>query len=113
MKRLLPFLRLDFLATSALDREVISLLRLAETVDSDDWVLEETPIKLPAPKGMDARSQRRWLSGRLRKELLLADTERRIREAEATIAKLKEQYAKDRDAWEKQKAAEAERAKTK
>ena len=83
------------------------------TQRSDDWVLEETPIKLPAPKGMDARSQRRWLSGRLRKELLLADTERRIREAEATIAKLKEQYAKDRDAWEKQKAAEAERAKTK
>ena len=81
------------------------------TQRSDDWVLEETPIKLPTPKGMDARSARRWLSGRLRKELTLADTERRIREAETTIAKLKEQYAKDRAAWEKQKAAEAERAK--
>jgi len=83
------------------------------TQRSDDWVLEETPIKLPTPKGMDARSQRRYLSGRLRKELALADTERRIREAEATIAELKEQYAKDKAAWDKQKAAEAERAKTK
>jgi sialate O-acetylesterase len=81
------------------------------TQRSDDWVLEETPIKLPTPKGMDARSQRRWLSGRLRKELVLTDTERRIREAEATIAALKEQYAKDKAAWDKQKAAEAERAK--
>ena len=81
------------------------------TQRSDDWILEETPIKLPTPKGMDARSQRRWLSGRLRKELTLADTERRIREAEETIAELKEQYAKDKAAWDKQKAAEAERAK--
>ncbi|MBL7222909.1 MAG: hypothetical protein ISS72_03555 [Candidatus Brocadiae bacterium] len=81
------------------------------TQRSDDWVLEETPVKLPTPKGMDARSQRRWLSGRLRKELGLADTERRIREAEATIAELKEQYAKDKAAWDKQKATEAERAK--
>jgi len=81
------------------------------TQRSDDWVLEETPIKLPTPKGMDARSARRWLSGRLRKELTLADVERRIREAEATIAELKEQYAKDKAAWDRQKAAEAERAK--
>jgi len=83
------------------------------TQRSDDWVLEETPIKLPTPKGMDAASARRWLSGRLRKELALADTERRIREAEATIAELKEQYAKDKAAWDKQKATEAERAKAK
>jgi len=83
------------------------------TQRSDDWVLEETPIKLPTPEGMDAGSQRRWLSGRLRKELSLADTERRLREAEATTAELKEQYAKDKAAWDKQKAAEAERAKTK
>lgn len=81
------------------------------TQRSDDWILEETPIKLPTPKGMDAGSARRWVSGRLRKELTLADTERRIREAEATIAELKEQYAKDKAAWDKQKAAEAERAK--
>ena len=81
------------------------------TQRSDDWRLEETPIKLPVPKGMDARSARRYLSGRLRKELRLADTERRIKEAEATIAELKEQYTRDKTAWEKQKAAEAERAK--
>jgi len=79
------------------------------TQRSDDWRLEETPIKLRVPKGMDAASARRYLSGRLRKELTLADTERRIKEAEATIAELKKQYAKDRTAWEEQKAAEAKR----
>jgi len=81
------------------------------TQRTDDWLLEETPVKLPTPKGMDARSQRRWLSGRIKKELILADTERRIREAEATIADLKEQYEKDRAAWEAQKKKEAEQAK--
>jgi sialate O-acetylesterase len=80
------------------------------TQRSDNWRLEETPIKLPIPKGMDTVSARRYLTGRLRKELKLADTERRIKEAEATIAKLKEQYAKDRAAWEEQKVAEAKRA---
>ncbi len=81
------------------------------TQRSDDWLLEETPIKLPPPPGMDARSVRRWLSGRLRKELALIDLDRRIRQAEATIAELKDRYAKDKAAWEKQKAAEAERHK--
>jgi len=80
------------------------------TQRSDDWRLEETPIKLPVPQGMDAASARRYLAGRLRKELTLADTERRIEDAEATIAELKEQYTKDRAAWEKQKATEAKRA---
>jgi sialate O-acetylesterase len=80
------------------------------TQRSDNWRLEETPIKLPVPKGMDTASARRYLAGRLRKELTLADTERRIKEAEATIVELKEQYAKDKTAWEEQKAAEAKRA---
>jgi len=77
------------------------------TQRSDDWRLEQTPIKLAVPKGMDAASARRHLAGRLRKELTLTDTERRIKEAEATIAELKEQYTKDRAAWEQQKAVEA------
>jgi len=80
------------------------------TQRSDGWRLEETPIKLPVPQGMDAASARRHLAGRLRKELTLADTERRIEEAEATIAELKEQYIKEKAAWEEQKAAEAKRA---
>ena len=81
------------------------------TQRSDEWVLEETPIKLPVPKGLDARSRLRWLAGRLKRELALADMERRVREAEATLAKLKDRFAKEKAAWEKQKAAEAERAK--
>ncbi len=80
------------------------------TQRSDDWRLEETPIKLPVPKDMDAASTRRYLAGRLRKELRLIDTKRRIEEAKRTIAQLKDQYDKDKAAWEKQKAAEAKRA---
>ena len=66
---------------------------------------------LPTPQDMDAQSKRRHLSGRLRRELLLNDTERRIRQAEATIEALKEQYEKDKAAWDKQKASESERYK--
>ena len=79
------------------------------TQRSDDWLPEETPITFPVPAGMDERSQARQRNNKIRKELQLADTERRIREAEATIEELKEQYAADREAWEKSKAKEAER----
>ncbi|MFT6178000.1 MAG: sialate O-acetylesterase [Akkermansiaceae bacterium] len=80
------------------------------TQRSDDWVMEETPITFPVPEGMDERSKSRHLSGRIRKELELADTERRIKEAEATIAELKETFLADKEAWEKSKAKEAARA---
>lgn len=80
------------------------------TQRSDDWVMEETPITFPVPEGMDDRSKRRHLSGRIRKELALADTERQIKEAEATLAELKEKFLADKEAWEKSKAKEAERA---
>jgi sialate O-acetylesterase len=80
------------------------------TQRSDDWVLEETPISFPVPEGMDDSSKRRYLSGRIGKELELADRERRIKEAEATVAGLKEKFLEDKKAWEAGKAKEAERA---
>jgi sialate O-acetylesterase len=79
------------------------------TQRSDDWILEETPVKFPAPQGMLEKDAARQVRGKIVKELELDDTERRIKEAEATIARLKEQFTKDKQAWEKKKAADAEK----
>lgn len=79
------------------------------TQRSDDWVLEETPVKFPAPQGMPERDVARQARGKIAKELELDDTGRRIKEAEATIAKLKEPFEKAKSDWEKRKAAEAEK----
>lgn len=81
------------------------------TQRSDDWLLEETPITIPVPSDMDPNSQDRYVRTRLTKELQLNDTERQIQEAEETLARLKEQYIADREAWEKTKATEAERVR--
>jgi len=81
------------------------------TQRSDDWILEETPVKFPTPQGMTEKDASRYVRGRIQKELELGDTDRRIKEAEAAIAKLKEQFTKDKSAWEKKKASEAEKLK--
>lgn len=81
------------------------------TQRSDDWLPEETPIKFPVPPGMDNKSQSRHVSGRIKKELELGDIERRILEAEASIEDLKDKFVADKEAWEKSKAAEAERVR--
>lgn len=78
---------------------------------SDDWILEETPVKFPAPPGMAAKDAARPQRAQILKELELDDTERRIKEAEATITSLKEKYTKDKQAWEAKKAADAEKVK--
>jgi sialate O-acetylesterase len=56
---------------------------------SDNWVLEETPEKITPPANMPEDGARRYLSSQRARLLELGDTERRIQEAEATIAKLK------------------------
>ena len=81
------------------------------TQRSDDWLMEETPVKFPTPPGMSASDAARPLRAKISKELELDDTERRIREAEATIATLKEKFTKDKSAWEEKKAADAEKLK--
>jgi sialate O-acetylesterase len=80
------------------------------TQRSDDWILEETPVKFPTPKDMPEAVAGKSVAGLIRKELELADTERRIQEAEATIAELKEPFEKAKSEWEKKKAAEAKKA---
>ncbi|MCP5517359.1 MAG: hypothetical protein H7A45_08900 [Verrucomicrobiales bacterium] len=81
------------------------------TQRSDDWLAEETPIRFPTPPGMDEAGQRRHRLNRLRKELQLADTERQLGEARAVIERLERQYQADKQAWEKTKAAEFEKAR--
>ncbi len=58
------------------------------TQRSDDWILEQTPLPLEIPEGMDARQAARWASGQQRKELVRIDTLRRLRDAEATVQEL-------------------------
>ena len=55
------------------------------TQRSDDWVLEETPVKV---KDFDKKNSRQ-ISNEIRKMLRQDDIERRFKEAEATIAELK------------------------
>jgi sialate O-acetylesterase len=81
------------------------------TQRSDDWLMEETPIKFPLPPGADLKSMSRQISGKISKELELQDRERRIVEAEATVAELKEKFLADKKAWEESKAKEAERVR--
>jgi sialate O-acetylesterase len=59
------------------------------TQRSDDWLLEETPEKINTPENMSEDAARRFAAGQIRRKLELADLERRVQEAEATIAELK------------------------
>jgi len=52
---------------------------------SDDWLLEETPVKLDGAK----QNSQRQVANQLRQILKQDDLERRLQEAEATIANLK------------------------
>jgi hypothetical protein len=56
---------------------------------SDDWILEETPVKIAAPKDMSDDAVRRQAANLIRKELERDDLDRRVKEAEATLTELK------------------------
>jgi sialate O-acetylesterase len=79
------------------------------TQRSDDWLLEETPEKIVMPENMPADGAKRQAANQLRAELELADTERRIKEAEATIAQLKPAFEKAKAAMQEKKAAAAKK----
>lgn len=76
---------------------------------SDDWLLEETPEKVATPPGMPEDAARRQATGRIVKALELADVQRRVKEAEATIAELRPILDKARADAEKNAAAEAKK----
>ncbi len=67
--------------------------------------MEETPLKFSTPPGMSATEAGRQARAQLMKELEINDTERRIKEAEATITSLQEKFTKDNKAWEDAKRA--------
>lgn len=79
------------------------------TQRSDDWILEETPVKV---KDFDKKNSRQ-ISNEIRKMLRQADIERRFKEAEATIAELKPAIEKANAEIQKKKAADAKKIKTK
>ncbi len=81
------------------------------TQRSDDWNLEETPEKIPIPQDIAEDAARRYVSSQIHKALELADIERRIKEAEATIAKLKPAVEKAKADAEKKKAAHVKKSK--
>ncbi len=58
------------------------------TQRSDDWILEETPAKVPVPEGMSPDAARRYVGNRLRELLRQADLERRYLEAKQTLEEL-------------------------
>ncbi len=60
------------------------------TQRSDNWVLEETPEKIDTSQNASSR----YVANQLRKILRLADIERRIQEAEATLVELKPAFEK-------------------
>ena len=74
------------------------------TQRSDDWILEETPEKVAIPENTPAEAARRQAAGQIRKALERADLERRIKEAEATIAELQPLVDKAKAEAEKKKA---------
>jgi len=80
------------------------------TQRSDDWLNEETPLMFP-----DAAKEenQRALQNLIRKEMQLLETGRLIKDAEATVAGLKEKFLADQEAWEKSKAKEREKRATK
>lgn len=80
------------------------------TQRSDDWILEETPEKVATPQDMPQDAARRRISGEIRRSLELADIQRRIQEAEATIAELQPLVDKAQADAEKKKAADAKKA---
>lgn len=76
------------------------------TLRSDDWTVEETPLPPYAPPADNPRA----LSNLIKKELQLADTERRIQEAKRTIELLEKPYLEEKESWEKDKAKQIEKA---
>jgi sialate O-acetylesterase len=77
------------------------------TLRSDNWDIEETPL-LPFPPPAD---NPRALGNLVRRELQLADTERRIQDAKRTVEQLEKPFLKQKEAWEKEKAKQADKAR--
>lgn len=74
---------------------------------SDNWILEETPVQVDIPENMPAAAARNYVGNQLRKILERHDLERRLKEAEATIAELKPAIEKAQGAAKQKTTAES------
>ncbi len=73
---------------------------------SDDWILEETPVKVAMPKDLPEDTVRRQVGNLLRKELERDDLARRWQEAAAIVVDLKAALEKVPGTLRDRKAAE-------
>jgi len=74
------------------------------TQRSDNWPQEQVPEKYTWDKNAPKREYNRRLRWQAQRDLRLADTERRLKEAQAFIDANKEKYEKEKKAWEQEKA---------
>jgi sialate O-acetylesterase len=74
---------------------------------SDDWILEETPVKVATPTDVPEDAVRRLVDNQIRKELERDDLARRVQEAEATVAELKPRLEKAQAAGKDRNSADA------
>ena len=81
------------------------------TQRSDDWPQEEVPEKYVWDKNAPKQEYNRRLRWQAQRDLRLADTERRLKEAQAFIDANKEKYEKEKKAWEQEKTGNRERFK--
>lgn len=73
------------------------------TQRSDDWRMEEVPVKFPVDESIAARDQARRIRNEALRTLRLDDTGRRLKEAQAYIDEHKERYEAERKKWKERR----------
>jgi sialate O-acetylesterase len=76
---------------------------------SDDWKMEEVPVKWPGSESMSPKDYAAMCARESQKALRLDDMQRRLKDAQTFIDENKEKYDKDRAALEKEQAKARER----
>ena len=76
---------------------------------SDDWKMEEVPVKWPGSESMSPKDYAAMCASESQKALRLDDLQRQLKEAQTFIDVNKEKYEKDRAAFEKEQAKARER----
>ena len=78
------------------------------TQRSDDWKMEEVPVKFPSDESRSLRDQGRQIRNEAIKTLRLEDLRRRLEEAQTLLDEQKERYESERKKWEEKYSKSAE-----
>ena len=78
------------------------------TQRSDDWKMEEVPVKFPSDESRSLRDQGRQIRNEAIKTLRLEDLRRRLEEAQTLLDEQKERYESERTKWEEKYSKSAE-----